>query len=107
MDYNSGVILLCRIYKEDDSDLPPFPERFQVAKYYFFEEVKLRRVFTPAVLQDFNQIKKKSQSSEQQQLLVRAGAAEPQGGGRMDLPGGQISAGWSQGVLLLVHREPF
>lgn len=48
-EFNSRVILLCRIYREDDSDLPPFPDSFQVAKYSIFEEVKLRCVVTAAV----------------------------------------------------------
>lgn len=35
---------------------------------------------------------------------MRAGAAEPQGGGRMDVPRGQVSEGrrWRQGLVLLV-----
>ncbi|CAG08214.1 unnamed protein product [Tetraodon nigroviridis] len=31
-------LLLCRVYGEDDSDLPPFPDRFQVAKYSIYEK---------------------------------------------------------------------
>lgn len=39
-----------RVYGGDDSDLPPFPDHFQVAKYSIFEKVKLLCAVTPAAL---------------------------------------------------------
>lgn len=37
-----------RVYRGDDSDLPPFPDHFQVAKYSIFEKVKLLCAVAPA-----------------------------------------------------------
>ncbi len=41
-----SIVTFHRIYTETDSDLPTYPDHFQVAKYSIFEKVKLQFIFS-------------------------------------------------------------
>uniref|UniRef100_A0A8C2ZWQ6 Poly [ADP-ribose] polymerase n=1 Tax=Cyclopterus lumpus TaxID=8103 RepID=A0A8C2ZWQ6_CYCLU len=69
------------IYTESDSDLPTYPQNFQVAKYSIFEKVTLRSQFELFL-----------QPSEQRHLVC-AGAAELQRGDGTEVPRGPVLEG--------------
>lgn len=45
-----SIVIFRRIYTETDSDLPSYPDNFQVAKYSIFEKVKLQFISTTTAI---------------------------------------------------------
>lgn len=49
-ELSPSIVIFHRIYTETDSDLPSYPDHFQVAKYSIFEKVKLQFISTTTAI---------------------------------------------------------
>lgn len=91
--------LSCRTYTETDSDLPCFPDDFQVAKYCIFQTVgpQCARDADGSRLVPFSPfsffLSLFFSTKGQFRIMVYAGAAERQCGERTAVPRGQILEG--------------